>query len=280
MRIRTVACIAVAAALLFTATPAQAVECPGDVNGDCNVNVLDLIELLICFGQPATPPCDPADIIADGTVNVLDLIELLLNFGQPCLFEYGSPLSDPEAEQIGLEMLGAGGPLLVPSAVYDRINQDLDRIRIVEGGLASESHSPAWLPNQMIVKVLTGFPQDEYQCLNAYYQVIAEQFLFSSGGGDWYVITFAGNLNVPALAIEYAALAEIEFAEPNGLIGGQNFWVPTDLGLGVWRWNVDDGFLDCFDGCDCHNLYVFETTAPGGVTLISSSQVGAPWCPF
>ena len=280
MRIRTVACIAAAAGLLFAATPARALACSGDVNCDNSVNVLDLIDLLLCFGQPATPPCDTADIVADGTVNVLDLIELLLNFGEPCLFDYGLPLSNAEAEQIGLEMLGAGGPLLVPQAVYDRIDQDLDRIRIAEGSLVSESHSPAWLPNQMLTKVLIGFPQDEYQCLNAYYQVIDEDFLFSSGGGDWYVLTFAGNLNVPALAAEYMTLAEIEVAEPNGLIGGENFWVPTQLGLAVWRWDIDDGFLDCFDGCDCHNLYVFETTTAGDVTLISSSQVGAPWCPF
>ena len=54
---------------------------PGDLNGDGVVNVLDLIDLLLCFGQPAVPPCDPADINADGVVNVLDLIELLLVFG-------------------------------------------------------------------------------------------------------------------------------------------------------------------------------------------------------
>ncbi len=53
----------------------------GDVNSDGVVNVLDLIELLLCFGQPADPPCDAADVNADGQVNVLDLIELLLAFG-------------------------------------------------------------------------------------------------------------------------------------------------------------------------------------------------------
>jgi hypothetical protein len=58
--------------------------CPTDVNGDGATNVLDLIELLLCFGQPATPPCDVADITDDGTVNVLDLIELLLEFGAVC----------------------------------------------------------------------------------------------------------------------------------------------------------------------------------------------------
>ena len=54
---------------------------PADVNNDCAVNVVDLIELLLCFGEPAGPPCHLADVNDDGTVNVLDLIILLLNFG-------------------------------------------------------------------------------------------------------------------------------------------------------------------------------------------------------
>ena len=58
--------------------------CPTDVNGDGTTNVLDLIELLLCFGQPADPPCDASDITSDGSVNVLDLIELLLQFGASC----------------------------------------------------------------------------------------------------------------------------------------------------------------------------------------------------
>ncbi|MHC4094266.1 MAG: thrombospondin type 3 repeat-containing protein, partial [Planctomycetota bacterium] len=59
-------------------------EWPTDINADGVVNVLDLIELLLCFGQPADPPCDASDINPDGTVNVLDLIELLLDFGSTC----------------------------------------------------------------------------------------------------------------------------------------------------------------------------------------------------
>ncbi|MHC4447021.1 MAG: hypothetical protein ACYSXF_04455 [Planctomycetota bacterium] len=61
-----------------------AAPCPTDVNGDGVTNVLDLIELLLCFGQPAIPPCDHVDIVVDGNINVLDLIELLLQFGIPC----------------------------------------------------------------------------------------------------------------------------------------------------------------------------------------------------
>ncbi len=60
------------------------VPCPEDVNGDGVVNVLDLIDVLLCFGQPAVPGCEAEDTNGDGTVNVLDLIDLLLAFGTAC----------------------------------------------------------------------------------------------------------------------------------------------------------------------------------------------------
>ncbi len=60
-------------------------SCPTDVNTDGVTNVLDLIDLLLCFGQPDTPPCDTGqDINCDTAVNVLDLIDLLLEFGTAC----------------------------------------------------------------------------------------------------------------------------------------------------------------------------------------------------
>ncbi len=59
--------------------------CPADTNGDGFVNVLDLGQVIVCFGNPATPPCDTGqDITQDGFVNVNDLVEVLLNFGAAC----------------------------------------------------------------------------------------------------------------------------------------------------------------------------------------------------
>jgi hypothetical protein len=64
--------------------PTPVLTCPEDVNGDGSVNVLDLIDLLLCFGLPAVPGCEDEDVNVDGTVNVLDLIDLLLEFGNAC----------------------------------------------------------------------------------------------------------------------------------------------------------------------------------------------------
>ena len=56
-----------------------------DVNDDGIVNVLDLIDLLLCFGLPAAPGCEGEDVNGDGTIDVLDLIEVLVTFGlTPC----------------------------------------------------------------------------------------------------------------------------------------------------------------------------------------------------
>ncbi len=59
-------------------------SCPTDIDSDGVTDVLDLIELLLCFGQPSLPPCDASDINGDGETNHLDLIVLLSAFGTTC----------------------------------------------------------------------------------------------------------------------------------------------------------------------------------------------------
>ncbi len=75
--------------------------CPSDINGDGFVNVLDLIRLLLCFGQPAVPGCEAEDLNGDGSVNVLDLIELLLDFGQICV-AVTRPQNDDCADRVAI----------------------------------------------------------------------------------------------------------------------------------------------------------------------------------
>lgn len=65
----------------------QVVPCPPcpDVNGDGEVNVFDLLDLLACWGPANDPECAAADLDSNGTVNVFDLLELLANWGRgPC----------------------------------------------------------------------------------------------------------------------------------------------------------------------------------------------------
>ena len=57
--------------------------CGGDIDGDGQVGILDLIEVLFTWGAcPDKGEC-PADLDGDGFVGVNDLIIVLINFG-PC----------------------------------------------------------------------------------------------------------------------------------------------------------------------------------------------------
>lgn len=63
--------------------PVPPPSCPGDANGDQQVNVADLSVLLANFGGPASGP-GSGDFNDDGQCNVADLSVLLANFGTGC----------------------------------------------------------------------------------------------------------------------------------------------------------------------------------------------------
>lgn len=64
-------------------TLAVTVSTSGDVNGDGEVNVIDLLALLAAWGDCPDPPdpC-PADLDGNGAVNTSDLLTLLANWGR------------------------------------------------------------------------------------------------------------------------------------------------------------------------------------------------------
>lgn len=252
----------------------DSLPCPADLDCSGSIDVLDLLAVLGDWGSdgPTT------DLNGDGTVDVLDLLIVLGDWG-PCVFDFGPNYPNAEAHQIGLEMLAHVGPL--PQATYDRIVADLALIRAAQPELQDQTHTMAWAPNQLIVAKPQDTPVSHgYECLNSYYGVLIDDIFASFGGTDYHLLTFAGKLNPEALSPIYAALPDVNFAEPNGLVGGQNFWEPTDLGDGRWQWDIDDGWHDCFDGCDCHRYYTIETTDQGDVTIIEITEAGAPWCEF
>ena len=58
-------------------------EVPGDLNGDCAVNIGDLLTLLSEWG-PCPGPCPPScvsDVTGDCSVDISDLLVMLANWG-------------------------------------------------------------------------------------------------------------------------------------------------------------------------------------------------------
>lgn len=62
-----------------------AVVCPGDVDGDDQVDLADLTTLLAHFGVSEGATLDDGDLDADGDVDLADLAALLASFGQVCV---------------------------------------------------------------------------------------------------------------------------------------------------------------------------------------------------
>ncbi len=277
MRVR--ACVVLGLPLLCAHAFAAGagIGCDGDIDNDLSVDSTDLNLLLADFG--ATGPGLAGDIDGDEDVDSADLNALLGEFGS-CAFDYGPTFENAEARQIGYEMLGASGPMLLPVDIYDRVVIDLDAIRGVVPELEGQGHTPAWSPTGLIVSVPDALGSAPIDAYNAYFGVVNASDSISFGGNTYWVLTFPAPLNIPALALAYAALDGVNFAEPDGLIGGQNFYSPEQFPGNTWLWFIDDGFHDCFDGCDCHYYYEFETDGEGGATLIDQSQFGAPWCPW
>lgn len=252
-------------------------NCAVDLDSSGVVDGSDLGMLLATWG--VCPDCD-GDFDGNGVIDGADLGELLAHWGPLPVFDFGPTYPDDEAWQIALELAGPGGPIIADPDQYERIDRDLDLIRAEVPALANQGHTPAWSPLSLIVGVLVGQPLDDFHCLNEYYQLDALYELFEFEGVQMYVLAFPHKLNPEALATVYATLPEVQFAEPDSLIGGQNDWMPMPGPDGTWTWVIDDGFHDCFDGCDCHTTYTITVTKDGTVSVNNVEQFGAPWCEF
>ncbi len=250
----------------------------GDLDADGLVASGDFAALEPCLSGPgggAGPGCDPAvfargDQDADDDLDVRDFAAWAPHFGA-AYFAYGPHRDNEEAELLAMQLRGT---LRAADGDYERVLNDLGLIRAAHAELVGVIDDPDWVPNQLIVKLHDGEPDGGYQALNAYYLLVDEE-VHSWGR----VLTFCDNLNPAVLAAEYAALPEVQWAEPNYWFGTDDQITVVDLG-DAFRYSIDDGFLDCFDGCDCHRDWVLDVSTGGTVTLVSYEEWGMPWCEF
>lgn len=62
-----------------------------DVNGDGEVNILDLVRIAASFGQPVSAENAVADVNGDGEINILDLVRVAQDFGKSCVSDEPDP---------------------------------------------------------------------------------------------------------------------------------------------------------------------------------------------
>lgn len=269
-------------ALLTEIKPASAQPCIGlgDIDGSGQVGLDDLGLIAQCLGGPGvvSPPVDcgsasftAIDLDADGDADLHDVALFQRETGSE-YFPYGPELLDDEAEQLAMIL---SGELRAPLDEYERIQGDLAKIRAAHPELQNVVDDPDFVPDHLLVGINNALPLDAYHALNDFYLVTNEQII-----GSFRVLTFCDDINAIALAPIYEALPVVTFAEPDGLIGTSNKITVQKKAGGTYGYVIEDGFCDCFDGCDCKRTWVIDVRANGQVILISVTESGFGHCNF
>ncbi|MFH1745875.1 MAG: hypothetical protein ABIG44_02410 [Planctomycetota bacterium] len=255
--------------LLGTTPDLAAQECVGlgDLDADGRVRFSDFELLATQMTGPDVPA--GADLDGDADADLRDVAA----FGPlyyANYFSYGPARDNLEAEMLAMKLTGQ---MRAPDKEYERILLDLALIRAEYPELITVVDDMDYAPNQLLVGIGSSTPP-EYDELNAFYLLVDEEVHTT-----WRVLTFCGNLNAEVLAGIYAGVPGVNWTDPNWLIGTDDIITIEVIG-DTYRYNIDDGFWDCFDGCDCHREWVLDVDLAGNVILISYEEWGWSWCVF
>ena len=269
-------------------------RCDADFNDDGSVDVSDFSNhFLPCYAKGLVqnyPECASSDFDGNGVVSFQDFaFSFLPQFidGSPGPGRTLTPYApdecvedlSSEATRLNVQSQGPLGDVVADPALSDRIALDLCWMRREEPSLASEMAASRWNPSSLLVALDGPVPSAELEALNATWQATQMEELCPICGNN-VIIDFAQQYNIEALAEIYAQAEGVLYAEPDWLIGNENFYEYEDIGGGEFRWRVDDGFLDCFDTCDCHRDYTFQVSSSGHVALVDYREYGMWWCEF
>ena len=140
------------AVLSFTTTPAWPCQIPGDLDCDCDVDILDIMLVATCW-RSADPACARYDLDNDGDIDIVDIMLVAVHWGKTCgvdkwsLWTGGTQLRGaniwqrrvyPELD--GTEFLGPGpvGPPYVQSDFDDLAALGANYVNISHPGLFTE----------------------------------------------------------------------------------------------------------------------------------------------
>ncbi len=180
----------------------------------------------------------------------------------PDVFDYSPFRSNTEAEKLAINL---SGQMRAPEREYTRILRDLQLIRAEFPEIAFISSRTLYAPNQMLIRLIDGQPEDAYNALNAYYQVVEDRTI--SNSLNIHLLTFCGNLNIPLLTSLYVA-PNIRYAEPNSSFGDGDRISVERFGS-VYRYHIKTGCGDCLSGCIYNRRWIIDVDAYGNLTLTS-----------
>jgi hypothetical protein len=184
-----------------------------------------------------------------------------------------TPRSDPNLERLALTL--APEALTIDTASYERVVADVAAIRTLQPTLADIDYRGADDGKTVVLGLtdigsqsLAAGQYSAWDCLNDFYGLVGTQS-YEAGGTTFVTLELKGIYKIQLLAELYAALPEVQSAEPSYGVGdGPTLCVQRDGDR--YQYVVDRAGGDCPSGCTEHEAYLFASDAAGQVTAMDS----------
>ena len=182
------------------------------------------------------------------------------------------------------------GSLLASTADYERIREELALIRQLYPAMDAIRYTGNYAEGQLVVRLEQPSPlisTATYDQANFDYGLCSEQLTPLSDGDTLGVLQFPARINMERLALEYSPLTMPNLAEasfPNFQANIEDFIrvLPSStnrfLSDPTLIYEFEDGWQDCIDGCDCRDIYTYETDGEGGVIFLGVTSIYLPTC--
>ncbi len=197
------------------------------------------------------------------------------------LMKYGaSPRPDAEAEFLAFSMRDQ---LLATDEDYDRISRDLANIRQLFPAMQEIRYFGDYADGELMIMLIAPInpliSTQQYDETNRFMGLCIEDRFASFAGYDVATLRFPGRMNMEVLANRYhpSLMPNLHsMSSPVGRIGIDDYIHVTSASEKrevitantVLIYEFVDGWLDCFDGCECKDIHTLQTDASGDVVFI------------
>jgi hypothetical protein len=190
-----------------------------------------------------------------------------------------TPKDNAEAE---LAALWLSGDLIAPQGLYETIVSDLDSIRTEYADsttMVSIEFLPPWVPSELLVRFTPEGKRNvrdgEYHDLNdlnaefGLTEMDTSSSLWRNYGSA--ILRFSGRKNPVVLGQSYEVLADVMWAEPNGLIGDWSCVYPWEIEGGM-SYLFRRAWGDCPAGC-INSVFWYLRVIDGEIEYVGRFQV-------